>query len=1171
MSRSVIFRLALALAVILGLSRLPGTAFAAGSNGSAALSHEPANLSPEARAMWLWRQALDGTRRATSDPAPLAAPRLASTAAATQDLDQVVITDTTGSLGSEQDQLAIASYPGRNIVLVWRDARFGDGDLRALLFDPSGRQLAQPGSPVGDFLVNDDGQAVDQQRPAVAMNSLGQFVVVWTDGRQGSGDIWLQRFEADGSPVGENVKVNTGRDDDRKFTHTRPAVALGDDGQVVVAWMDDRNGSSNDVYAARLAADNSLKVNPFLVSSTIGTTDKLLFKPFDSTGPSVALSGAPGDTSFVVAWQARNLVNRGARRAIFGRLFRAFNPIKGTPLDQQMVLLDNRKPGDATVVKNADSPVLLPPVAGDTSLSYTLVWVDSTSGKGVVSARRISGSSWARIGNPLADTGLAAIRVVSDSVGLAAGAPGAARLRDGSLSVSWIAQQQADGSLQTVHHRLVSASLQPLGASQRLNSGGDATRRAFARTAAFGTDQEPAARMAAWVDRRSGNWDATVRVLGSGASQDSALVHDRQPDQINPHLAYNDAGKGVAVWTDYRKGFSDPDIFAQVMDASGAPVGANFRVNSDAAGAFQDHPKVAMDSLGAFTVVWEDARSGNFLVYARHFGTDNAATGAEWLVAPLAGAARDSFQQFRPVISVTHAGAGVVAWEDNRRVTIGANPVHIMDIMMVAVDASGQPQGTAVRASAGDSKTGTPSLDPALALDPEGNGFLFYSTSVTQVLASGTIVNKDVAGRYFQAPARMAVMLDSKGRQIASQAFSVADTLGSGFLFAQSRASAGYLGRQTYAVAFQDQRLTTTAREDIRAQLYRVQALTGDTAQVYIDGLNFLVNDDTVRLEPDAAGIVYFLSASQFSPAVASSPAGSAFTVMWADRRTGSNYNVMRQSYRVFPSDTLGRPSRLRLLGRNTFVNTDIEIQDAVHGMAAPCYAGPDQLAAVWQSDRIKARGYDVYWRSVTQAPDTCANDNCLFAPRFALQARLEGASVRLSWQVPAGVAGEGVQLLRYDVAAYRSQDWSRPTLVGNFPADAGAYQADDRIDGAGAGYLYELLRDGEVVATAIPAAVEVRFALGLNAVSPNPARGAARIAFTVPGRALDRVPVKLHIYDVSGRRVRTLVQDVRTAGPHEASWSGDVEGGARAGTGVYFLRLDAGGQSASRKLLWLH
>ena len=143
--------------------------------------------------------------------------------------------------------------------------------------------------------------------------------------------------------------------------------------------------------------------------------------------------------------------------------------------------------------------------------------------------------------------------------------------------------------------------------------------------------------------------------------------------------------------------------------------------------------------------------------------------------------------------------------------------------------------------------------------------------------------------------------------------------------------------------------------------------------------------------------------------------------------------------------------------------------------------------------------------------------------------------------------------------------------LVGSFPADAGDYQADDHIAGAGAGYLYVLLRDGAVVATATPAPVQVRFALGLRAVTPNPARGLARIAFTVPGLALEQVPVKLHIYDVAGRRVRTLVQDVRAAGPHEASWSGDVEGGARAGTGVYFLRLEAGGQSASRKLLWLH
>jgi hypothetical protein len=664
-----------------------------------------------------------------------------------------------------------------------------------------------------------------------------------------------------------------------------------------------------------------------------------------------------------------------------------------------------------------------------------------------------------------------------------------------------------------------------------------------------------------------------VRVLGSGPSQDSALVRDRQPDQLSPCLAYNSSGGGVAVWTDFRNGLLDPDIYGQLLDASGQPRSgsANFRVNSDAGVVWQDHPKVAVDSLGAFTVVWEDARSGSFLVYARHFNAAGTPTGSEVAVAPLAaGDPRDAFQEFRPALAMTPSGAAMVVWEDNRRLAATNPPSQVVDIMMVPLDASGNPVGAAVRGSAGGSSTVDPTLEPSVAVDPQGNGFLFYSTTVTQVHASGTIINKDVDGRFFLAPARLATMLDQEGRVIASQAFSVADTLVSGFLFAQSRSSAGYLGRQTFAVAFQDERLGTGSREDIRARLYRVQALAGDTVRVYSDGPSFMVNDDTVPLPPDAAGIVYMLSASQYAPAVATDPAGSVFTVTWCDRRTGTNYNIMRQSYHVLPSDTLSAASGLRYLGRNVFVNSDIEIQDAVHGAAFPAYSGPGQLVVTWQADRIKSHGYDIYGRMVEQAPDTCVNADCRLAARIPLQAELNGQAVRLTWEVPAALSGGSLQLLRYDLEAYRTQTSARPVVLGSYLADAGSHQAEDRVEGPGEGYLYELMRDGMVVATAIPVPAQVRFAMSLAPVTPNPARGMARIAFTVPGRSSERVPVKLRVYDVAGRCVRTLAQEAQVAGPRAVNWSGDVDGGARAGTGVYFLRLDAGGQVASRKMLWM-
>ena len=58
----------------------------------------------------------------------------------------------------------------------------------------------------------------------------------------------------------------------------------------------------------------------------------------------------------------------------------------------------------------------------------------------------------------------------------------------------------------------------------------------------------------------------------------------------------------------------------------------------------------------------------------------------------------------------------------------------------------------------------------------------------------------------------------------------------------------------------------------------------------------------------------------------------------------------------------------------------------------------------------------------------------------------------------------------------------------------------------------------------------------------------------------------RLVLYDVRGRRVRTLVDGARAAGEHVARWDGRDESGAPAAAGVYFLRLEtAAGTRGSR------
>ena len=89
---------------------------------------------------------------------------------------------------------------------------------------------------------------------------------------------------------------------------------------------------------------------------------------------------------------------------------------------------------------------------------------------------------------------------------------------------------------------------------------------------------------------------------------------------------------------------------------------------------------------------------------------------------------------------------------------------------------------------------------------------------------------------------------------------------------------------------------------------------------------------------------------------------------------------------------------------------------------------------------------------------------------------------------------------------------------------------------------------------------------LRLGPVSPNPARGAAGVFFDLPrpGR------VRLDLYDVRGRLVRTLVDDSRAAGTHLARWDGRDAAGTPAAAGIYFLRIESAGETKSGRIALL-
>jgi flagellar hook assembly protein FlgD len=91
--------------------------------------------------------------------------------------------------------------------------------------------------------------------------------------------------------------------------------------------------------------------------------------------------------------------------------------------------------------------------------------------------------------------------------------------------------------------------------------------------------------------------------------------------------------------------------------------------------------------------------------------------------------------------------------------------------------------------------------------------------------------------------------------------------------------------------------------------------------------------------------------------------------------------------------------------------------------------------------------------------------------------------------------------------------------------------------------------------------------ALAFAAVVPNPVRDRATFAIDVPAAA---GRVELALYDLAGRRVRTLVSGALPAGRHTVSWDGRGDAGARLAPGLYLAHLEGAGRSLSRRVTFM-
>jgi len=138
---------------------------------------------------------------------------------------------------------SIAMDEAGHFVVAWDgDPKLaGLDDIHTRMFDPNGTAIGE------QFVVNTI-LTGPQQNPQVAMNNRGRFIIVWDskiDPNINERDIFAQRYDSSGRPLGYEFQVNTHIEGDQK----RPTIAIGQNRKFVIAWQSyGQDGSGYGVF-----------------------------------------------------------------------------------------------------------------------------------------------------------------------------------------------------------------------------------------------------------------------------------------------------------------------------------------------------------------------------------------------------------------------------------------------------------------------------------------------------------------------------------------------------------------------------------------------------------------------------------------------------------------------------------------------------------------------------------------------------------------------------------------------------------------------------------------------------------------------------------------------------------------------------------------------------------
>ncbi|MDD5528736.1 MAG: hypothetical protein PHX21_01745 [bacterium] len=560
---------------------------------------------------------------------------------------------------NQQNSSVVMDWSG-NFIIIWQDDRNGTPDIYAQRYNSNGIPQNT------NFKVNDDTGTSNQQNPSIAMDYSGNFIISWQDNRNGNLDIYAQKYNSNGTPQDTNFKVN---DDAGTNNQQNSSIAMDYSGNFIISWQDNRNGNA-DVYAQRYNSAGVPQGTNFKVNDDIGTSEH--FGPAASTDSS---------GNFIITW-----LDGRSNSGIYAQRYNS----NGIPQGTNFKVSDN--------VSKCDQ--WIPSASMNDSGVFVVAWHDWRNGNADIYAQR-----YASDGTPQ-DTNFRA----NDDIGTNEQSYPAVAMNDSNnFVITW--RDERNGYLDIYAQRY-----NPDGILQGTNFKVNDDTGKISHEGPVIAINNSGRFVISWHDWREKDWNVYAKIYTpDGTPQGTNFkVNDDTGGDYNAYssTAIDDSGGFVITWLSQRNG--DYDIYAQRYDSNGIPQGVNFKVNDDIGVKNQWSPFIAMDSSGNFLIVWDDEREGNGDTYAQRYDLNGVPQGTNFKVNDDAG----TEEQWYPSVAMSDSGSFEIAWQDNRNGN--------WDIYAQKYYSTGAPQGTNFKVN--DDVGIMNQAYPSITTTPDGNKFVIVWT-----------------------------------------------------------------------------------------------------------------------------------------------------------------------------------------------------------------------------------------------------------------------------------------------------------------------------------------------------------------------------------------------------------------------------------------------------------